>query len=1165
MRKLYLNAIILTLLILAPLTYAATTLATPNNTSTTTTKTPATTHTEETKFTTKQYYPYGPWYSPVYYMDWDWNHATQPEYGYVSNAFGYKGKVIVKTSNVIMQLGGWVRGIPGSDVYTFVPTQDEYYFIAGSTLYVYDLETGETLYKATVGSANFYAVGDYYAGDGLTDVVGYATGTDYLYVWTTTGAYVTSVDLKTLTGADDVYLIYYFGGDYYSKYAGDEVLLYLTYDLGGGKYNASIAVLSLENATAPAIVDEHQIASNVDSPNGGGLLADVNGDGVNELWVYYENESKIWADTYNVTEGTFNKISEFSVPTSYYATTPIAMWVNGKMLMSFLNGTHMYLANLTSGDYWEVAIPENYTENTNYWFAVPGYANDTLMAVIFADKTLSATNDTGLLKLYALNVTNGEEIWNITLGSGLYFTSSWYMATVGGTVYVFNNEGPYFEIDLTSGAHNLKYIPVASSIGSYYLYYVGDDYYVGFARHQVLSFKKDGSVINYGFSEYPLRYDGYYGQYPPPVDMDGDGSPELLVVADAEGGYTNDTYYWLDLDTLQLDEMFGEPFLRNTLLVANILAVDVEGKLALIYAMNYTTSPSTKYFGWFNWSSSEWVNYYTNFYLGDVEYLSSDIAVLVYYNKTAGKTYLAKMNMTSLEVLSSVELTDYPNTYSDEFDIVLTDLNGDGVKDIMLIPVDTDDALISVYSTDLTFMFSYELGDNHIEYYGEGDFDNDGSPELYFLTFGASPSVYMFEKTGLELIDYWDTYGGSVYNIFTITYPGIGDMLLISYTDGTLEVIYYDTVYEMIYNYHVSVGDTIESVWLAGDGTKLVAITSGWEAVTFDARHIDSSLGIVDRIDIFWPLFIDFYPDLWGMPVIYNAWFSGDVLYITGASSYYSPTGSDMEYFSTIIINVYYYPDFNAPGVITIQNTYIANNVIQFDYGASDDLWLGYIYITATYTLSDGSVKVVDVAEQPAYRFGNSYSSTLILTLPPDIVSDIVEVSINITATDLIWLYYDFFEYQSSRHSASSYAFFEIDLTPPELHVAYPVNGSSFTLSKSDYIELSIRVIENSMYPVNVLININNQHAFYVTTMGDFNIMIPATALTSGQNTITIKATDMAGNEATITIVISVTFSEPAEAAARAASTASTNSLASGVIAVFVALLALGIAVIRRS
>ncbi|RLG04941.1 MAG: hypothetical protein DRN68_09255, partial [Thaumarchaeota archaeon] len=388
--------------------------------------------------------------------------------------------------------------------------------------------------------------------------------------------------------------------------------------------------------------------------------------------------------------------------------------------------------------------------------------------------------------------------------------------------------------------------------------------------------------------------------------MDGDGSLELLVVADAEGGYTNDTYYWMDLDTLELDEMFGEPFLRNTLLVADIVSVDVEGKLALIYAMNYTTSPSSKYFGWFNWSSSEWVDYYTDFYLGDVEYLTSDIAVLIYYNKTAGKTYLAKMNTTSLEILDSVELTGYPNTYSDEFDIVLADLNGDGTDDLMIIPVGTDDSLISVYSTDLTFMFSYELGDSNILYYGEGDFDNDGVNELYFLTFGASPSVYMFEETGLELIDYWFTYGGSVYNIFMITYPGIGDILLVSYMDGTLEVIYYDTYYEMIWNYYVS-ADTLEAVWLSGDGSKLVGITTYWEAITFDASDIDTTLTEIDTVDIYWPVWVDFYPYLYyAFPAIYEAWFDGDVLYLTVASSAFSPTGEDGEYFETLIMNVYF-------------------------------------------------------------------------------------------------------------------------------------------------------------------------------------------------------------------------------------------------------------------
>jgi len=398
MRKLYLNAIILALLILAPLTYIATNAIPANNSAET--KTPATTHTEQTTFTTQQY-PYGPPYEPVYYMDWDWTYATQAEYGYINWAFGYKGQIYIETDYTIQQLSGWVRELPGYDVYTFIPTQNEYYFIYGSTLYVYDLETGETLYEATVGSADIYAVGNYYAGDGLMDAIGLDMGTNYLYVWTITGSDVASIDLLTLTGADDIKPIYYFGGDYYSKYAGDEILLCLQYNLGGGKYNASLAVLSLENITAPAIVDEYQIASNVDYV-GEGLLIDVNGDGSNEVWIYYENESMIWMDIYNVTEGVFDKVSEFSAPTSYYATTPVAVWINDKVIMGLLNGTHEYIANLTSGDYWELAIPENYTENTNYWFALPGYANDTLMVTVFADKTLSATNDTGLLKAYVL-------------------------------------------------------------------------------------------------------------------------------------------------------------------------------------------------------------------------------------------------------------------------------------------------------------------------------------------------------------------------------------------------------------------------------------------------------------------------------------------------------------------------------------------------------------------------------------------------------------------------------------------------------------------------------------------------------------------------------------------------------------------------------------------
>ena len=1184
MKKRYLNALILAILILAPLAYAIT--PTQSKTITTTT-TEATTEGSTPEATvTPQEYPYGPPNEPVYYMDWDWSDEELMEAGDINYVFTYKGNVYILTWYTIQQITGnkWARGLLGSLIYYWA-TKDEYYVYDSfyGELYVYDLTTGELLYEGIPAPyAYMYRVGDFVATNGLLDVVSYDYMTGYLYITTITGAYVTTLDLITFTGAYDCMPLYYIGDDFFAEYAGAEIVLYTVYQTPALTYNVSLDILSFENVTDPAIVASEWVAVNIDD-YGGGVLWDVNGDGVEEALIFYENNSKIWLATYNITEGAFDLISKIGLDISYYYTEPYFFWVNNFVFWAIYNGSHIAIANITSGDLWEYEVPTKYTEGTYDVLVTGGYVNDTLIAAIFADKMDTATNDPGLLKLYVVNITDGSEIWNITLGEDKYFSGYWYIGSTTDSILIINYYGPYFVVTLADGKVTIDGIPTVD----YYYYDIdevpGTNYWFGIgevlyfsiygAGYQVVRFTTDGA-IDFGFVEMPIHYEGL-----PAFDYDDDGNVETLVVADAYGYSYGYTYYWFDLDDLVLEDIFGFEGMRDDFKVWDMLAVDPEGTLALIKAKNYTEG--VWYFGWFNWTTGEWYNALEDFSFGVYGWLSDDVIVCTYYNVTSGEMYLAKMNITSLEILAEFNLDAYyVDTYSYEFSIMLADMNDDGADDVVLIPMDTGDSLIMVFDASLNYLFSYTLFDAYIQMYGTLDLDNDGELEYYFVT---EDYIIFFDTIGLEYVGAYN-YGnyGSLYNIFVVRIPGYGDGLVVAYDDDYIDIVYYDAYYDEIYSLafwmeylwgyldgRLLVG-MVEAVWMAGDGSKLVAVTSTWEAVTINLEDFPYYAYVVDSIDIFWPLWIDLYPYAYYwyffIPDIYSAWFDGDILYLVIGNSWFFD--DNMEYFNTAFMVVYYLPDYNAPGAVTVQDVYVAGEVIEFTYGASDDLWLGYIYITVEYTLIDGSTVTIPVAEQPAYYFGNSYYSSLIITLPPDIRDYIVEADITIMVTDLIWLYYDYIGGIDTGHYAYAYAFFLIDLEAPELFVSYPVNGSSFTLSKADELVISVQVSENSFtygYPVEVLINVNNKYAFYVTTYGDFVVSIPAEALVEGTNTIVIKATDIAGNVATITIVVNVTFEEPAEEAASAAAEASINSMIAGIIAVLVALLALGIAAIRRS
>ena len=1192
MKKRYLNALILAILILAPLAY---TIA---PTKSKTTVNVSTYETEEEYSANIEVSPQASSVDTVYYIPWDEYIDGAIVAGEITKGYALNNEIYVVTEKTLQRITGstWVRALKG----TVKAVHDSYIYVydsAETKLYIYDASTGAILYEIPLAMEyDDYRIGDFIPNNGIMELVVWDEGTGEVSIFTETGIKITG-----FTGRIAVEGL---GDDIITKYDGWEIITYFEKDIGGGKYNIIIHVYSLENMTELSEVKSVTLLSKIDDFHGA-MLLDINKDGIDELLVAYTNNTYTYYEIYNTTEGVFDRLTQIKFKTAYnYEGGEFleGIWVNNNPIVVWYNSSHVCIANVTSGDYKILKIAEKYRENTHIIKYAPVYVNETLGVAMFANKTPTASYDADLLKLYVFNATDGSEIWNLTLKeAGFFLDGSWIVLSTGSDVYIINARGAYFIVDTITGEFTEEYLPTRDYDDYTIVHIPGTDYYVGYdyGYYQLISVNTEGA-ITVGYVDEPVRGIGETPWWVPYVlpafDIDGDGVPEgVLSTRTRDYYYYN--YYWFDLAELTLDERIGPKGFADNYSIYNILDVKADEKLMLMNARNYTENVKINVFGWFNWSSGEWIKTVKYVTIGDGIKLEDDIWVIILYNTTEDTMYLAKINTTTLEYIEKVNISGiYKNSKSWDIKILYTDFNGDGENEIMLIPYDTDDKKIVVTNVDLSLLYLYELDTGHIKYYGTLDVNGDGILDYYFVT---ESEVYFF---GLNFEFYGkESISDDIENVFELTIPGYGDCLLLAlstyvfpYGDvnyftiiGYVDVQEYDEILKGV----ITLGGTIDpftglpdtyaygeiiTAWT--DGEALVVIDEYLFAYTYDISDYPFEIWYVGDVNILWPLHVDLYPAIFNWwenaeeyytvtyDVVY-AEYMGDVpLFILGGD--YTTEDRELDIAGFIVVD--YMPDIEAPEVVTIQNVYVAGEVIEFEYGASDDLLLAYIYIDAYYTLADGRVVYVPIAEQPAYRFGNSYHSTAIVTLPPDLRDMIVEAEIYVMAIDWVYVYYDALEHYPgiTFHYGLDFAVFDIDLTAPELFVAYPVNGSSFTLSKTDEIALSVRVTEDSFaygYTVDVLINVNNKYAFYVTTEGDFVVTIPAEALVEGTNTIIIRATDVAGNTATITIVINVTFKEPAEEAASAAAEASLNSMIAGIIAVLVALLALGIAAIRRS